>query len=820
MTTTNLDAAERDALHAARHLVDHGVPLFIARPALDESGVWDPTGGHNRCGYWLPPRWEATTPDPSVVDRWRPGDALCAVMGHAVDGADVDPRHGGENTVAQLEAAGCWPRSYGRQATPSGGWHDLVMPLGVASRDGVMDGLDIKAGTDGAGHGFLFLAPTVKLSKSTGEVGAYRWTVPPNLDELDEFDDTGTVLAARIVAMRAPDGPSTPDVPHDGYDAMGPAQQVAVGRYLARTVERIRAELVEVATWPEGHRQISVITRTDGTTAESARGWQKVTADVCNRLGQLARADWTPWSYADAHAALIDVMPQAMAAAVGLENTWQAQRGRRSPARYPESLDAEQWVAQLAGAPASPSVASEPPAEEEILPPVLDVVRADEVRLRRVVYHWAGRMPMGAVTLMPGEEGIGKTTVGIRIMADTTRGLLEGEHQGTPRDVVVLATEDGLEDVVVPRLREAGADLSRVHIVRARYGLDGEPHEVIIPRDLTPLGSLVAQHNVALLWVDSLVTTLPDDLKTISYKDTAKVLRALGSWAEEHRIAVAAPWHLNKASGSDTAVRIMDSRAFRTAVRSMLLVVTDPDAPEGETAGIVALDKANAGTLNVPGLRYRIRSAPYVVDEVDEDTGEVVQVPATCGVADWTGTVDGDARQVARDALAPHIEKVGGPREWLRNYLTDEGEANRAEVIKAAQEDGFSLDAIKRAARALGVHSRDESGRYETTGRPWRRSVWSLPAKSVHSPPSAPTAPTGEGSIAPNQSISAGQAKSVQSVQSGVSAPTGEHPHPLDDDRPRCPTCRQAMGRADTEAGQCIQCRRKAAANTTARSAS
>lgn len=462
--------------------------------------------------------------------------------------------------------------------------------------------------------------------------------------------------------------------------------------------------------------------------------------------------------------------------------------------------------------------------------PALQVVRADTVTIRRVVYHWAGRMPLGAVTLLPGEEGIGKSTVGARIMADTTRGLLDGEHYGTPRDVVVIAIEDGLEDVAVPRLREAGADLTRVHFVRARYALDGNALDVVLPRDLPAIGELVAEHDVALVWVDSLVTTLPDELKTISYKDTAKVLRALGSWAEEHRVVVAAPWHLNKGSGSDTAVRIMDSRAFRTAVRSMLLVVADPDAPEGETAGIVALDKSNAGTLNVAGLRYRIRSARYVVDEVDDETGEVIQRPASCGVAQWTGEVDGDARQVARDALAPRIEKVGGPREWLRTYLTEEGEANRADVIAAARDDGFSVDAIKRAARAIGVHSRDESGRDDKTGRPWRRAVWSLPDKSVHttsqsvhSPPTAPTAPTGEGSIAPNQSISAGHPQSVQSVQCGMGAPTGkqvhqlgEHPPPLDDTRPRCRVCDRAMGRADAPHGVCIQCRRIATANAKA----
>jgi hypothetical protein len=299
------------------------------------------------------------------------------------------------------------------------------------------------------------------------------------------------------------------------------------------------------------------------------------------------------------------------------------------------------------------------------------------------------------------------------------------------------------------------------------------------------------------------VTTLPDELKSISYKDTAKVLKALGRWAETERVAVVAPWHLNKKTGGDTAIRIMDSRAFRTAVRSMLLVVADPDAAEGSTVGIVALDKANAGTLNIPGLRFVINSASYVVEELDEQTGEVREVITSCGVATWAGVVEGDARQVARDALAPRIDRAGGPREWLRTYLIGAGEASRQDVLDSAREDGFSPDSIKRAARSIRVHSRDESGRDERTGRPWRRAIWSLPERtdssrctSLDTEPTAPTAPTEEMGSAPTDLITAGQVKSVQSVQSDVSRPTGSEVHLLGEsllEPPRCIVCRQPL---------------------------
>ena len=65
---------------------------------------------------------------------------------------------------------------------------------------------------------------------------------------------------------------------------------------------------------------------------------------------------------------------------------------------------------------------------------------------------------------MPGEEGIGKTTLGVRLMADLTNGKLEGESMAVPRNVLVISPEDGIEDVMAPRFQVAGADRDRVFL--------------------------------------------------------------------------------------------------------------------------------------------------------------------------------------------------------------------------------------------------------------------------------------------------------------------------------------------------------------------
>lgn len=354
----------------------------------------------------------------------------------------------------------------------------------------------------------------------------------------------------------------------------------------------------------------------------------------------------------------------------------------------------------------------------------LRVVRASEVVISRIRYLWDRRIPLRAMTLMPGEEGIGKTSLGARIIADTTHGKVAGEFYGVPRSVIVLALEDSLEDVYVPRLKEAGADMDRVLIVRCTVDEDGTDAPVVLPRDLDKLAELVRQEDAVMIWVDSLVTTLPDEVKTIAYRDTAKVLQVMGRWAEAQDVAVVAPWHLNKARGSNTAGRIMDSRAFRTAVRSMLLVVKDPDAPEGVSRGIVMLDKSNGGTLNVPALRYEIRSAEYQVEEIDQDTGEVRYLNASCGVVEWLGFVSPEEARDAADRSLSVVEKDEA-LEWLRDYLTENGRSKRSDVIAAAAEEGgFSAATVKRASGRLRIHSEQESG--HTDGKPYRIAWWSL----------------------------------------------------------------------------------------------
>jgi Family of unknown function (DUF6941) len=186
-------------LDVARGMAAAGVPIFVAYP--------DPA---QPAGYRLPGRWQATSANPAYADAWKPGRALCAVMGQGLDLIDIDPRNGGD--LAGLDEL--LPEVYAAAATPSGGMHLFVKSLGVRSLDDVLPGIDVKAGDpEGNGRGFAFIAPTVRVSKTTGERVAYCWT-SPDIDLLERLknaagDTSGAPLAELIRGKHGKHGSGT-----------------------------------------------------------------------------------------------------------------------------------------------------------------------------------------------------------------------------------------------------------------------------------------------------------------------------------------------------------------------------------------------------------------------------------------------------------------------------------------------------------------------------------------------------------------------------------------------------------------------------------
>lgn len=345
-----------------------------------------------------------------------------------------------------------------------------------------------------------------------------------------------------------------------------------------------------------------------------------------------------------------------------------------------------------------------PPTPAELGLPTrrkLKVTRASEMTVRPVHWTWERRVPVGVLTFLAGREGCGKSTVLYDRAAALTRGALPGQYLGNPKSVIVCAGEDSWEHTVLPRLMAADADLERVLRVEVeveQIGQDKETVDLSLPADIPAVEQLAYDEDVFMIILDPLMSMLDAKMDSHKYHDVYKALRPLMKLAEDTSVGVVGILHLNKtAGGADPLTRMMASRAFATAPRSILMVhQDDSEAEEGAPDRyMLGHEKCNLGP-KAPTLLYELKTT--IVAQTEDGAVEAPQVV-------WQG----ETTRTVRDAMAEAEEggKKGGPalraaKAWLLDHLRSVGGEDSVESIKQAGEAAaHTYSTLQRARGAL-----------------------------------------------------------------------------------------------------------------------
>lgn len=346
---------------------------------------------------------------------------------------------------------------------------------------------------------------------------------------------------------------------------------------------------------------------------------------------------------------------------------------------------------------------------------------ADQITMRPVVWAWSdagrGRIPSGSLSVAAGREGTGKSTFGIWLAAQITRGTLPGNLHGSPRRVLYVAVEDSWEHTLAPRLSAAGADLAMV----GRFDvvvLNDEEVTLSLPHDNRLLEQVIREHAAALVVIDPLMSVMADGIDTHKTRDVRRALDPLARLADSTGCLLLGIAHFNKGAGSDPSTLITGSGAFKDVPRSVFGFVRDSDADDG--ARVMTQTKNSLGRDEMPSLKY-------VIEDAVIDTAEG---PAHVGRLVWRGESERTAQDILRDsATTPEDrDERSDAASWLRAYLMDQGsEAAATEVKRAGAVAGFSYDALKRAKAKAGARSR-KAGLND--GWVWALSEHALPEGS------------------------------------------------------------------------------------------
>ena len=316
------------------------------------------------------------------------------------------------------------------------------------------------------------------------------------------------------------------------------------------------------------------------------------------------------------------------------------------------------------------------------------ITRLSDVTPQDVAWLWHPYIPLGKLTLLEGDPGLGKTFITLTLTAAITRGWPLLSQTGAPGDdlelanVLYMSAEDGLADTLRPRLDAAGADVSRVHALTGWSLSDdaGTIEGAVSLGDIPILEQALTQTKAKLIIIDPLQAYLGAKVNMHRANEVRPLLSALGNLAEKHECAVICIRHLSKALSPKAIYSGMGSIDFAAAARSILTV--------GEHDGerLLAHVKSSLAPQG-KSIRYELRD----------------------GALNWLGVSDITAEELrVPQAVKAEGSTVETAMTFLQDFLADGAQPSN-KVSSAAREAGISTATLRRAKEQLEVKNKRES---------------------------------------------------------------------------------------------------------------
>jgi hypothetical protein len=359
---------------------------------------------------------------------------------------------------------------------------------------------------------------------------------------------------------------------------------------------------------------------------------------------------------------------------------------------------------------------------------VAGAVRFSDLESQKVRWLWPDRIPLGRITLLVSDPGLGKSLLALDIAARVSRGApWPDEEQGArskeqgaqhptsgsklpaPSSVLLLTAEDDFADTVRPRLEALGADCDRILGIAAVPGNDPQdiPRAFALTRDIARLRDLLdAMPDCRLIVIDPISAYL-GRTNEHSNSDIQSLLLGLTTIARERDIAILAVSHLRKKDGA-AIYRPMGSLAFIAASRAGWAICKDLNDPSKRLFLPVKNNLAPAAC----GLAFTIESQDH--------TPQIRWSPEPV-----TQSLE-FAIAVARTIGRPNEERQYAIK-WLTERL-DKAPRKATDIREEAEVQDITYGTLRRAFREIGGTA-VRKGTFPVFN--W---YWSLPGRAAQNP--------------------------------------------------------------------------------------
>lgn len=307
-----------------------------------------------------------------------------------------------------------------------------------------------------------------------------------------------------------------------------------------------------------------------------------------------------------------------------------------------------------------------------------------DITEKPVKWLWYPYIPLGKITIMQGNSGIGKTMLALNIAAALSNGeQLPGDtEQREPINIIYNTAEDGLGDTIKPRLRSAGANLARINTINERVNTVTMTDERI-EKSVCELGA-------KLLILDPIQAYLGAKTDMNKANEVRPIFAQLGRVAEDNECAVVLIGHKGKNQMYGELQSLLGSTDQVAAARSVLTVT------KHLTDKTLSLINHTKSSLSASG-----KSLTFSIDE----SGKIV----------W-----GDFVDCANNS--DDNEEKTTKRYYAKVFLCEilaGGAMSANEIYSVAGAKQISDKTLQRSKKELGIISYSEGGMW----------FWKLPEK-------------------------------------------------------------------------------------------
>lgn len=328
--------------------------------------------------------------------------------------------------------------------------------------------------------------------------------------------------------------------------------------------------------------------------------------------------------------------------------------------------------------------------------------RASDIQPRPIHWLWKDKIPLRAYSLIAGQGGKAKSQIAISLAATVSNGGLFPDKELCPQgQVFIISAEDTKQEIIVPRLIAADANLQNIHILDAVNSRNEQGQIIKQPtfnfeNDIPALHEKISKlSNVKLIIIDPIMSFM-GKVNTHNLSETRAALAPIADLAEKHDLSILLIHHTNKASTTNSYGRVSGSTGFLDAARAAYVVGNCPDQKD---INVLAPLKANWGT-DTTSFKY------HVLQNKFDHEGDLI----VTSHVEWLGECNYTANQILNtEKNSDNQSTIEAAEQFLKNELMF-GSKPTKHIIKKAEENGFSESTVRRAKEKLNIKSSRKGG--------------------------------------------------------------------------------------------------------------